>query len=299
MDLTVYTCQASRPRSCGFFLWEEDAKPREAAAVLSNCRSEPEYTAQTPTKSPGIRHRSKSPRDRSRTATPDPVPPQIASRASCSNAQTSWSVTADEGKDSFEWPSSDEDALFKAADRAVTVTMLPPETPRKVVRTDIFSSPGKRRYEEMETAAAAWPTPATDDIFQTPATGMRGKDLFSTASAAGLLSPAETPTPIRFRDAGAGGSADDPELVRDVIDKLRQNSVHMGPTAMKAVKSVLNTHVLKAQGIAKGRDISRLAIKSKDARIAELQARVAALEAECEQHKAVIRWRDMEVGRKR
>lgn len=211
-------------------------------------------------------------------------------------------MTADPGKDSFEWSSSDETEFSKAADRAATTTMPPPpETPRKATRTDLFRSPGKRTHEEMENAAGAWPTPATDGFFTTPVKGMRGKDLFSTASAAGLMSPADTPTPIRFKDTNRGGSADDPELVKEVVDALRDEGVILESTAMEALKSVLNKHAIKAQGIAKGRDISRLAIKLKDAKIGELQGRIATLEAERETHRAVIRHlrRDMEVGRKR
>jgi len=264
--------------------------------VLSNSRSEPRPTPQTSTKSPGTRRHSNSSGDRSRTATPDPVTPQTPSKTSILAAQKSWSTAADAGKDSFEWPSSDEDELSKVAYLA---EMHPPETPRKAVKTDLFSSPGKRTYEEMRNDA--WPTPAADDIFTTPSTGLRGKDLFSTPSGAGLLSPAETPTPIRFKEAITGASADDPELVRDVINTLRDASVHMNSTAMEALKTVLNKHALKAQGIAKGRDISRLAIKPKDAKIEELQTRISALEAERETNRAVIRHlrRDMGTNNKR
>lgn len=295
-----YTCQKPKhaPARCGFFLWRDEAEPREVKAVLSNSRSEPMSAPQTPTKAPGTRYRASSPSGRSRTASPDSLTLQT-----CYAAQRSWSTAADSGQDSFEWPSSDEDdesfkaELFKVADRA---EMAPPETPRKAVKTDLFSSPGKRRYE-TEHSIDPFPTPTTDDVFTTPTSGMRGKDLFSTASAVGLLSPADTPTPNRFKEATIGGHADEPELVKDVINTLHNNHVQMDSTATEAVKAVLNRHALKAQGIAKGRDISRLAIKSKDAKIEELQARIAALEAERETHKAVIRHvrRDMEMGRKR
>lgn len=266
--------------------------------VLSNSRSEPRLAPQAPKKSPGPRRRSNSSGNWSGTATPNSVTP---SKALNLVRRQSRNTTADAGKDSFEWPSSDEDELYKAADRAAVTTMAAPETPRKALKTDRSGSPGKRRYEAMENSAGAWPTPATEDVFTTPATGMRGRDLFSAASAAGLLSPAETPTPHRFKDAAVGGGADEPELVKEVVNTLHDASVHLDSAAMGAVKAVLNKHALKVQGIAKGRDISRLAIKSKDATIAELQARVAALEAERETNRAVIRHlrRDMEVGRKR
>ena len=226
--------------------------------------------------------------------------PYTPSKSSNTNLQKGKIELLEEG-DSFEWPASDEDELSKAADYASSITMPPPETPRKVAKTDILTSRSKRRYDEMENGSRMLPTPASDDVFTTPSTGMRGRDLFSTGGTVGLLSPAETPTPIRFKDVISGESGDEPELVKDVVNTLRDTSVHVNAKAMEAVKIVLNKHALKTQGIAKGRDISRLAIKSKDAKIEELQGRIAALEAERETNRAVIRHlrRDMESGRKK
>ena len=36
-----YVCQQGEGKRCNFFLWEDDAKPREEAAVLNAQRSEP------------------------------------------------------------------------------------------------------------------------------------------------------------------------------------------------------------------------------------------------------------------
>lgn len=258
----VYTCQKPQPRRCNFFLWDDEAKPREAAAVLANSRSEP----MTPSK------------DRSRTVSPDIITPYTPSKAPTSTQSASTQGEA------FDWPNSDDDELSKVADRA---SMAPPETPRKAVKTDMFASPSKRRYDEMESGLA---TPAPDDVFTTPSSGLQGKNLFT----AGLISPAETPTPSRFRDLPLGG---DSELTTEILAAL--SSIAVDCETRDALKTVCNKHALRTQGIAKGRDISRLAIKAKDGRIAELQARIAALEAERENNRAVIRHlrRDMEMGR--
>ncbi|KAI9874097.1 MAG: hypothetical protein M1830_009292 [Pleopsidium flavum] len=287
-------------KRCDFFLWDDEAKPREAAAVLHNSRSEPRSTPQTPSRLSGARYRPSTPEDRSRTASPDPVTPYTPSKTHTANIRKTNTGHAEEDE-SYDWPASDEDELSKAADHASTTTMPPPETPRKAARTDIFTTPGKRRHEEMENGAGGWPTPSPEDAFTTPSTGLRGMDLFSTGSAAGLLSPAETPTPQRFKDAIINGSGEKFELVKDVIQTLQESFVHMDETAREAIKTVLTKHALKAQGIAKGRDISRLAIKSKDAKITELQGRIADLEAERETNRAVIRHlrRDMEAARKK
>ena len=167
--------------------------------------------------------------------------------------------------------------------------MAAPATPRKQLKTDIFASPGKRRHDEIESGLA---TPASDDVFTTPFTGLQGKSLFS----AGLISPVETPTFNRFKDIPLCG---DSELTTEVLAAL--SSVAVNNETRGAVKMVCNKHALRTQGIAKGRDISRLAIKTKDEKIAELQARIAALEAERETNRAVIRHlrRDMEMARNR
>lgn len=261
-NILVYTCQKPQPRRCNFFLWDDEAKPREAAAVLKNSRSEPI----TPSK------------DRSRTGSPDIITRYTPSKAPASTQTTS---TLEEV---FDWPNSDDDELFRVTDRA---SMAPPETPRKAIKTDMVASPSKRRHDEMESGLA---TPASDDVFTTPATGLHDKNLFS----AGLISPAETPTHGRFKEIPLGG---DSELATEVLAAL--SSIAVDAETRDAVKTVCNKNALRTQGIAKGRDISRLAIKAKDGKIAALQARIAALEAERETNRAVIRHlrRDIEMSR--
>jgi hypothetical protein len=47
-----WTCQKNRPAQCGFFLWEEHAKTREAAALLTSTGTEPPFTPATPRTNP-------------------------------------------------------------------------------------------------------------------------------------------------------------------------------------------------------------------------------------------------------
>lgn len=261
-NILVYTCQKSQPKRCNFFLWDDEAKPREAAAVLNNSRSEPI----TPSK------------NRSGTVSPDIITPYTPSKAPASTQTTSTQGEV------FDWPNSDDDELFKVADRA---SMAPPETPRKAIKTDMFASPSKRRHGDMESGLT---TPSSDDVFTTPATGLHGNNLFS----AGLITPAETPTTSRFNEIPLDRDSD---LATEILATL--SSIAVDGETRDAVKTVCNRYALRTQGIAKGRDISRLAIKAKDGKIAELQARIAALEAERETNRAVIRHlrRDTEMSR--
>ena len=182
----------------------------------------------------------------------------------------------------------------------------PPETPRKILKTGAPSTPGKRRYDEM-----AYPiTPATekvdgnvigiakgeDDIFATPANGsdLKGHRLFATA---GLPSPANTPTPQRFRDVALSGPSLESELAAEVLEKLQELAVPLDVEAVAAVKQICGRYEMRLKGVAKGRDISRMALKTKDEKLTELQGKLAALEAEREAQKAVVRHlrRDLEL----
>ena len=61
------------------------------------------------------------------------------------------------------------------------------------------------------------------------------------------------------------------------------------PDVLSNLRGVLSKHDLKAQGVVKGRDISRMALKAKEAKIVELQARIASLEAEREVDRGIIK----------
>lgn len=303
-NIVVYTCQKGQLTRCDFFLWDDEAKPREVAAVLNNSRSEPPPAPQTPSRRPAFGNRPVTPTDRSGTESPDVITPLTPSETPSTNMQTRKALdkALEKEEDTFGWPTSDDDELSKVADR---VSMAPPETPRKAAKTDIFTTPGKKRHGEMDngaTTTAALPTPGSDDVFTSSATGTRGKDIFSAASAAWLLSPDETPTPLRYRDGFVGTSpGGESELVKDVGDALREISLHLGQNVMEALRPVLDRYALRTQGIAKGRDISRVAVKAKEEKIVELQGRIAVLEAERETNRAVIRHlrRDLEAGRRK
>jgi hypothetical protein len=46
------------------------------------------------------------------------------------------------------------------------------------------------------------------------------------------------------------------------------------------LREVLTRHELRIQGVVKGREITRLALKAREAKVVELQATIASLEAE-------------------
>ena len=192
----------------------------------------------------------------------------------------------------YDWPTSDDDELSKAADQASSEpSMAPPETPRKAVKMSMHSTPGKRGYHEMaaengDIGITTWPTPSTgtkdDVVFVMPATGVPGRGLFANLHA----SPAETPTPIRYKDVPPGQESD---LTREVLNALQAHNISLPADGRDALKTICDKHLLNTRGIMKGRDVSRALVKSKDERIAEMQGEIEGLKAERETNRTVIR----------
>ena len=307
---TVYTCQKAQPKRCDFFLWDDEAKSREAAAVLNNSRTEPGQSHQTPSKSLQYGLVTPNTPSRFRDGSPGVVSPYTPSKtfhtAPSSSArgggtQASTTQGSDSEDEFYDWPASDDDELSKFADQASSGHTMPiPETPRKAMKADLFSTPGKRRYDEMaagdgDVVKAALRTPAAgedgDNVFNTPAAGEYGKGLFASGNP---TSPAETPTPIRYKDIPP---TQESELASEILAVLQDHNASITPEGREMIKSICNKHVMYTRGIMKGRDVSRAVAKSKDERISELQREIEGLKAERETNKAVIRHlrRDMAV----
>lgn len=297
---TVYTCQKAQPKRCDFFLWDDEAKLREAAAVLNNSRTEPVHPPQTPSKPSPYGLVTPQTDSRFREGNRELINPSTPSKnynAPSSSARGNGTqATTTQGSDSeddfYDWPTSDDDELSKVADQASSgPPMPPPETPRKGTKADSISTPGKRRYDEMAHGGDALEisvqTPATgregDDIFTTPAAGTRGKGLFASGP---FPSQAETPTPIRYKDIPPN---EESELACEVFMALQSHHTSIIPEAHEALKGICNKHVQYTRGIMKGRDVSRAMVKSKDERMSELQKEIEGLKAERETNRAVIR----------
>ncbi|KAL9021263.1 MAG: hypothetical protein Q9185_001547 [Variospora sp. 1 TL-2023] len=297
-----YTCQEPQPKRCDFFLWDDAAKLREAAAVLSNSRSEPSPPQQTPTKyshistSYGLQTPVTDTARRRRSTEPStpytPSKPPTAPQKSNNTQETSTTLaTSDE--EFYDWPASDDEDVLRVADQASSMDgMPPPETPKKVARTTNLTTPGKRTFSQMEHGAASpWPTSSdTDgDVFVTPSTRLNRNSLLLPDQT--LSSPSDTPTPRRFEDMLQAGRQDS-QLTSEVLNILQEAKVAINPGVKAVLKSVCDRHALSTRGILKGRDISRAMVNTKNAKISELQETIAALQAERETDRAVIRhWR--------
>lgn len=272
--------------------------------MLKNSRTEPLPlpSPQTPQKQSFYGLATPQTSDRFRPKGPEVTTPYTPSKrvstapsSSTRRPETQSSTTqgSDTEEEFYDWPASDDDELSKAANQASSGNSMPPlETPRKAMKKDVFSTPGKRRYDDMAsegevTSSSAWPTPSTvtggNDIFNTPATGATGKCLFSTFT---LPTPAETPTPIRYKDVPP---TQESELTSEILTMLQTHQVALPAGARDAVKSICDKHVLRTRGIMRGRDVSRAMVKIKDEKITEMQSEIEGLRAERETNRAVIK----------
>lgn len=308
--MVVYTCQKAQPTRCDFFLWDDEAKGREAAVVLNNSRSEPPSTdmPETPTRpspSTGLITPQTSSRFKSLDDEEIPTPytpsktmpsaPSSLRKVKNSHTQATSTTAGSSDEEFYDWPASDDEEMGKAADQLSSNQssveksgMAPPETPRKAAKIDLLSTPGKRRHSEFDDdAKLAWPTPATShreggDIFATPSTS-KTMNLFADH----MPIPTETPTPSRYKDALPN---QDNDLASEILTAIQSNiSIPIPTEARDSIKSICNRHVMHARGLMKGRDVSRAMVKQKDGKAAKLQAEIEALKSERETDRAVIR----------
>ena len=306
-----YTCQKPQQKRCSFFLWSDDAKIREEAAVLNNTRTEPGRSQDTKVAEGGrLRSEPKTPKTPKRqTKITEPITPMSRPRTATKSAQRtrqerSPTVESDERDESFEWSSSADDDLAEFAEslEAGAMTQDDEESPRKIAKTSPYASPSKRSHGEMLAQADA---PASDiisngtwrldeDVFRTPSTSTK-------SGATGLLSPGLTPARVRRQlfpppdgskhlpDEQIAEQAEDPSaLTLEALSILSPVRSSMSPSIEKSLVTLLNKHELRTHGIEKGRDIARTAVQAKEKNITELQQRIAALEAEKETSRMVI-----------
>ncbi|KAF2277529.1 uncharacterized protein EI97DRAFT_416491 [Westerdykella ornata] len=272
-----YTCQKQQDdvNRCKFFLWDDDAKPREERALLNNSRSEPEHTNRTPSK----------PR---RVASP---PPPYTIEAAPPDARRKRRRGSSEDSDDFGLDSLDSisgDELLAAATS---------EPPRKATKQDMYTTP--RRRLPWDNARGGIPTPQTDEsrpMYQLQG-GLREAGEFATPSKSRpsgaasysespIPSPFQTPTPSRFKEPNTARS--EMGLVDEVFQLLQEEKVHLHEQASAKLRAVLGKHSRRAEGNAKAKEVLRLRIKAEEAKNMELSLRNNTLQAELEAARATI-----------
>ena len=288
------TCQQHEQQRCGFFLWDDDATPREEAAVLNNSRTEPraegvqdgwnaERTAQEQTPAKGLFARSSSIKveEDDSTDSPDSSPETLRAAPRKSRRSARDAMLNDE--DNYGLHRSDDDDLDKAINGGTV------QTPRKIQKTGVYATPAttatKRKIPWLEEPATpSTTTNQTNSYFDTPSkqhTPAKGIGDPRTPSNPPLNAAAATPAPAaRHRDAFINPDDSASTLAADVLTAL--SGVNIPPDALSNLRSILSRHELRAQGVIKGREISRAALRAKDAKIVDLESRIGSLQADWE-----------------
>lgn len=297
-----FTCQNQQAKRCGFFLWSEDAQPREAAAVLNNSRSEPVDAAVQE----GWNAGRETPAKARFAAMPQydlplsPSPTLLTSHGAMKrDLQEAGFANSDDDEDEFfSLTGKEEEELVKAADHATF------ETPHKAQKIGVYATPAtteKRTARKLPwlqdpTTPASSKKTVSDYFSSTPSKSSSNPGFVaelpatpvpvahsSTASAPGPQSPSP---PTRHKDALVNPADRECALTNEVLAELAQT--RLPPQTMANLRSILSKHDLRTQGVTKGRDISRLALKAKEAKVTELQAKVNSLQAELELDRGLI-----------
>ncbi|KAJ9627231.1 hypothetical protein H2203_003693 [Taxawa tesnikishii (nom. ined.)] len=287
-----YTCQNAELMRCDFFLWDEDAKPRMESAVLGNSRSENITEGNGRGRTIGQVERSESQRT---TASPSPSPllaRSIRDVGRDSQTKHAKSIGAKRKIQEMGFDDDDEDTF--------------PGLSRAKKRTDAYATPStistrtrklpwldySTETPQSKTASLNNPISPTKSL-----TSIAFEALPTPTSAGKMLGLPETtdttPTPSRYKDALSApttpATPSMPSVKDEVLTLLASTTATLPANIASQLCSILTKHDNRAQGAVKGRDAVRTALRTKDAKITELQARIDGLEADRELDKAVIR----------
>ncbi|PQE04354.1 Zinc finger GRF-type protein [Rutstroemia sp. NJR-2017a BBW] len=262
-----YTCQEPKESACGFFIWEDKAHTREMAAVIKKTSTlvDPENDKRT-----------------------------LEGHATASNK---WmDDLRKKSDDEFgAWPlrEEEEDKIIERVEQVIPGSF--PQTPRKPVHSNPLTPGSKRKREDKNDEANALPTPATvqrdEDVFGTPATrrlrgGMwDGNERSAKRFKDALATPSETPSALEKKTGRELHLNYD--ITEDVLELLKDQ--HIDSEVETKLREILNRHAMKISGIVKGRDITRVALKTKDSTISELRQKISALESERDLSSAIIK----------
>ncbi|KXH57704.1 hypothetical protein CSAL01_07083 [Colletotrichum salicis] len=155
-----------------------------------------------------------------------------------------------------------------AAQRTIQDSALP--TPQTVSRT-LFPDVKRRKVDE----GVGEISPGNVSLSTSTSSATLGR---STAAAAAGTAPASSPPTSTLQEEQLDPTEEVMALLRDQ-QKGGGGGGGVDDATARAVKAVLGRFAMKAKGLAWGRDTVRTALKAKDEKIAELQERVASLEA--------------------
>ncbi|CAI7591984.1 unnamed protein product [Penicillium pancosmium] len=298
-----YTCQKPRAQQCGFFLWKDEAEPREEAVVLSNSRSEDDLRYPTLPSTPTTPRRSGLLTPQTERRFID-IPPRHAHAHSPPKSAKARMMAED--TDEFGWDDNTDDnnelsELTELSTSQLTEPFLsqpnwnPDQPSNKAARTPTRSSPGKRKLFESSYHD---PNSSTSNsaILATPSSTRSTRSIGSSRIPPSSAELCMTPTPTKYRDVISSANMPDmSDLAAEANAIMEQYDVVLPNKAQDALVELLNRHQLKLQGVNKGREVTRQALKRKDDELAKkdgeirrLQDTITNLQAQKEMDQSII-----------
>lgn len=161
-------------------------------------------------------------------------------------------------------------ALGAARTRDVDVTDgMPTPLTGKPVRRVLFST--------NTTTAAAEDSPSTSEAATTGTVSSATSKRQRVNEDGDFATPSSSPATAATAAATPGSKTTMTDITHEVMALLRGRKLE--EPVLRDVRAALDRHAAKTRGLERGRDASRQAAKNAEARIAELQARVADLES--------------------
>lgn len=169
------------------------------------------------------------------------------------------------------------------------------ETPSKAAKTSEIATPATARRKlpwQMDQLSAGADSPCRG--LQTPQTERKATGetpvSVSPMTSASLFTPSatsasvcNTPTPIRSNK----GALDD--LVNDVFGMIYDTNIRLSSHVQTELRALLLRHARKAEGYKRGRDVMRMTVQAREAKLVDLNYRVKVLEEELEAERAMVK----------
>jgi hypothetical protein len=210
-----------------------------------------------------------------------------------------------EDTDEFGWDDNTDDnnelseltelSTSQSTEPFLTQPNWNPDPPyNKAARTPTSSSPGKRKlfdsYNDHNSSTS------NSSILVTPSSTRSNRSIGSSRIPPSSAELCMTPTPTKYRDVISSANMPDmSDLAAEASAIMEQYDVVLPNKARDDLVELLNRHSLKLQGVNKGREVTRQALKKKedelakkDGEIRRLQEKITSLQAQKEMDQSII-----------
>lgn len=140
--------------------------------------------------------------------------------------------------------------------------------------TTSASEPGAAKRVKLSDTRGPSPPPSIITTNLTTSTNLsqtQGRSYQTTPTGGGIGRPTTTTT--------GPGSCDDYEITTSILSLL-SGEKGVSDATRQAIRDKLNTYALRMRGVERGRDMTRAALKAKEAKEVELKTRIEELERE-------------------